>query len=239
MDRAREVCSAALGVRVARGLPARQPLRSARVAGRDATTLAPFTELIAAEINVKSLELSPELDEDTRFVLRPRGEVLGPLLGPATQAVMAAARSGEWTREPDGTVTVADHSLSEGQYELVLETADDRPSAALRTADLVVTLDVALDDELRAEGAARHLVRVLQQGRRDRGLHVSDRIDLALDLPAELASALAPHARYVADQVLATEVRHTDLRDSGDAGTASIDGQEIRFAIARRGAEAT
>ena len=233
MDRAREVCSAALGVRVTHGLPARQPLRSARIAGRDATTLEPFSDLIAAEINVKSVVLTTELDEGTRFVLRPRGEVLGPLLGPATQAVMAAARAGEWTRAADGTVTVAGQSLAEDQYELVLETPEGRPSAALRTADLVVTLDVALDDELRSEGAARHLVRVLQQGRRDSGLHVSDRIELTLDLPAELAAALAPHARYVADQVLATEVRHADLQAVDDAGTASIDGQEIRFAITR------
>jgi len=239
MDRVREVCSAALGVRVTHGLPARQPLRSLRVAGRDATTLEPFSDLIAAEVNVKSVALTGELDEGTRFVLRPRGDVLGPLLGPATQAVMAAARAGEWTRRNDGTVTVAGQTLAEGQYELVLETPEARPSAALRTADLVVTLDVALDDGLRAEGAARHLVRVLQQGRRDCGLHVTDRIELTLDLPAELAAALAPHARYVADQVLATEVRHTDLRDCGDAVTASIDGQEIRFAISRSGAGET
>jgi len=152
---------------------------------------------------------------------------------------MAAARAGEWTRRNDGTVTVAGQTLAEGQYELVLETPEARPSAALRTADLVVTLDVALDDGLRAEGAARHLVRVLQQGRRDCGLHVTDRIELTLDLPAELAAALGPHARYVADQVLATEVRHTDLRDCGDAVPASIDGQEIRFAISRSGAGET
>ena len=233
MDRTREVCSAALGVRVTHGLPARQPLRSARVAGRGATALEPFRDLIAAEINVKSVVLTEELDEGTRFVLRPRGEILGPLLGPATQAVMAAARAGEWTREAGGTVAVAGQSLTEDQYELVLETAEDRPSAALRTADLVVTLDVSLDDELRAEGAARHLVRVLQQGRRDCGLAVSDRIELALDLPAGLAAALAPHVRYVADQVLATEVRHADLQGVEEAGTASIDGQEIRFAITR------
>ena len=235
MDRAREVCSAALGVRVDCGLPARQPLRSARVAGADATTLAPFTDLIAAEINVKSVVLTTELDDDTRFVLRPRGEVLGPLLGPATQDVMAAARSGAWSREHDGTVTIANRRLAEDQYELVLETAADHPSAALRTADLVVTLDVALDDALRAEGAARHLVRILQQGRRDHGLNVADRIALSLDLPTDLAAELAPHIAYVAEQVLANEVRHTDLRDCGDAGTAAIDGREIRFSIVRSG----
>ena len=233
MDRAREVCSAALGVRVTRGLPARQPLRSAKVAGRGTAELAPFVDLIAAEINVKSVVLTEELDDDIRFVLRPRGEVLGPLLGKATQAVMAAARAGDWTRTRDGTVTVAGHRLAADQYELVLETAADRPSAAVRNADVVVTLDVALDDELRAEGAARHLVRILQQGRRDRGLDVADRIELTLDLPTELAEAVAPHEQFVADQVLAVALRHADLQPSEGVGTGSVDGREIRFAISR------
>ena len=233
MDRAREVCSAALGVRVARGLPARQPLRSAKVAGRGTAELAPFVDLIAAEINVKSVVFTEELGDDIRFVLRPRGEVLGPLLGRATQGVMAAARAGEWTRARDGTVTVAGHRLAADQYQLVLETAEDRPSAAVRNADVVVTLDVALDDELRAEGAARRLVRILQQGRRDRGLHVADRIELTLDLPTELAEAVAPHERFVADQVLAVAVRHADLQPSEDVGTGSVDSREIRFAISR------
>ena len=235
MDRTREVCSAALGVRVARGLPARQPLRSLTVAGRGTAELAPFAELVAAEVNVKSVVLTEELDEGTRFVLRPRGEVLGPLLGPETQTVMAAARSGEWTREGDGTVTVAGHRLTADQYELVLETAGDRPSAALRNADVVVTLDVTLDDELRAEGTARHLVRILQQGRRDRGLHVADRIELTLDLPEDLASAVAPHERYIADQVLAVTVRLADLQPGEGTGTGIVDGREIRFAIDRSG----
>ena len=233
MDRTREVCSAALGVRVARGLPARQPLRSLMVAGRGTAELAPFADLIAAEVNVKSVVLTEELDDDTRFVLRPRGEVLGPLLGPATQAVMAAARAGRWTRDGDGTVTVAGHRLAADQYELELETAEDRPSAALRNADVVVTLDVALDDELRAEGTARHLVRILQQGRRDRGLHVADRIELTLDLPEDLASAVAPHERYIMDQVLAVTIRRADLQPGEGTGTGTVDGREIRFAIGR------
>ena len=175
--------------------------------------------------------LTGRLASDTRFVLRPRGEVLGPVLGPTTQTVMAAARAGEWTRSGDGTVLVAGERLTEDQYELVLETAGDRPSAALRSADIVVTLDVELDGELRAEGAARHLVRILQQGRRDHGLHVADRIELTLDLPAELAEAVAPHEQYVAEQVLAVVVRHEDLRRRDGAGSGTVDGRDVRFAI--------
>jgi isoleucyl-tRNA synthetase len=233
MDRARDVCSAALGIRVTHGLPARRPLRSATVAGHGAQELAPFVDLIAAEINVKSIQLTSELDDDVRFALRPRGEVIGPLLGRETQSVMAAARAGDWERADDGTVVAAGHRLAADQYELVLEAAEGHPSAALPGADLVVTLDVAPDDELLAEGAARHIVRILQQGRRDRGLHVADRIDLTLDLPAGLAVAVAPYEQYIADQVLALSVGHCDLGDNAEVGTGSVDGQGFRFAIRR------
>ena len=46
------------------------------------------------------------------------------------------------------------------------------------TASGVVVLDTDVTPELAAEGAARDLIRLVQQARRDAGLHVSDRITL-------------------------------------------------------------
>jgi isoleucyl-tRNA synthetase len=62
MDRVRDVCTATLFLREERGLRTRLPLRELTVAGRDSERLAPFVELIADEVNVKtvsSLTTSP------------------------------------------------------------------------------------------------------------------------------------------------------------------------------------
>ncbi|MCL2465608.1 MAG: DUF5915 domain-containing protein, partial [Micrococcales bacterium] len=75
-----------------------------------------------------------------------------------------------------------------------------------------VVLDLALDDELRAEGIARDLVRVVQDARKAAGLHVSDRIALTLGVPAEQVAAVQAHREFVAHETLATSfvVREAD-----------------------------
>jgi len=67
-----------------------------------------------------------------------------------------------------------------------------------------VVLDTEVTTELEAEGQARDLVRAVQQGRRDAGLHVSDRIRLAVRTTPELVAALTPYREFVAAEVLAT-----------------------------------
>ena len=121
MDRLRDVASTALRLRENEGLRVRLPLASLTVAGRDATTLEPFRELLADELNVKAVKVTDEIGSLATLILRPDGKALGPRLGSAVQAVFAAARKGEWEAKPDGTVTVADQVLSAQEYELVLE----------------------------------------------------------------------------------------------------------------------
>ena len=80
-------------------------------------------------------------------------------------------------------------------------------SAALPRGDGVVVLDLAVTPELEAEGLARDLVRLVQQARRDAGLDVSDRIDLAIGTPDEVRRRLEPFADMVAGETLAVAVR--------------------------------
>ena len=106
-----------------------------------------------------------------------------------TMARGRVLRGGDLLCADDGTVVVGGHELTEGEYELVLQTATG-PGAELaaeavryvdpegRTVDtgLVVALDTTVTPELHAEGVTRDLVRLVQQARRDAGLDVTDRI---------------------------------------------------------------
>jgi isoleucyl-tRNA synthetase len=224
MDRIRDAASAALSLREERGLRVRLPLASATVAGADTARLAPFTALLANEINVKSVQLSDDVEAFGTFRLRPEGRVLGPKLGKDVQTVIKAAKAGEWTVADDGTVTVAGHTLVPGEYELVLEARDGIAAMALPGNDAVVVLDTEITPELEAEGWARDLVRLIQQTRKDRELQVTDRIRVRLAAPGELASALDPHLEWVADQVLATDIERVDgpLAVSGTVGGATV-----------------
>ncbi len=78
MDRVRDVCSAALSLRKAKGLRVRLPLSSLTVAVPDAEALAPFADLIADEVNVKQVLLSSDVDGACSSVLAVVPKALGP-----------------------------------------------------------------------------------------------------------------------------------------------------------------
>ncbi len=207
MDRLRDVASTGLRLREDQGLRVRLPLASVTVAGHDASTLEPFADLLADELNVKAVRVTEEIGDLATFILRPDGKALGPRLGKDVQAVFGAARSGDWSSNDDGTVTVAGHVLAADEYELALESPDDVVAAALRSNDAVVTLDTEVTAELEAEGLARDVVREIQNARKTEDLVVTDRIDVWVDSRTEsITAAITTHEAYIAEQVLATSI---------------------------------
>ena len=232
MDRVREVCSAGLSLREARNLRVRLPLPAVTVAGRQAADLAAYAELIADELNVKQVLFSDDLAAYGQFVLRPNGRVLGPKLGGDVQKVIRAAKEGQWELGAHGTVAVAGHTLDAGEFELALTAPEGAATLALRGNDMVVNLDVEVTDELRAEGAARDLIRLVQQARKDADLAVTDRIELVLQVPGGVAAAIATHRDTVADAVLARHIRFTD---EVQAVPATLEDQPCSFGIAVAG----
>jgi isoleucyl-tRNA synthetase len=214
MDRVREVCSAGLAARKLNGRRVRQPLRRLVVADPDPARLGPFADLIAAEVNVKELVIvaareavAAEYGVATRLDVNAR--VAGPRLGRAVQAVIQAVKAGAW-RDEAGRVIVETAAgpveLLEGEYQTktVVEAAADTDLVAgtLPGAGFVV-LDIGLDATLEAEGFARDLIRVVQDERKAAGLHVSDRIDLVLTVPAERIGAVQTHAGLIQGETLA------------------------------------
>jgi isoleucyl-tRNA synthetase len=237
MDRVRDVASVGLSLRREHQLRVRLPLASLTVAGHDGDRLAPLADLIRDEVNVKHVVFSDELERFGQFVLRPNGKVVGPKLGGDTQKVMKAAREGEWSTNDDGSVTVAGHVLSGDEFDLALKPAEGTVATALRGNDAVVALEVEVTPELRAEGRARDLIRLVQQARREAGLAVTDRIALTLALPPALADELQPWLEFVAGEVLATstDVVEAGAALSGSTSTGSVDGEAVSFALTLAG----
>jgi len=88
-----------------------------------------------------------------------------------------------------------------------------------------VALDLTVTQELRAEGRAREVVRLIQEARKSSGLDVADRITVrwaARD--EELAATLAEHAPLIAGEVLAVSFGPGDpvaADGTGPAGDAA------------------
>jgi isoleucyl-tRNA synthetase len=229
MDAVRDVASAALSLRKARGLRVRLPLASLTVAVPDATSLAPFRELVADEVNVKDVVLTDDVGAYCRQVLTVVPRALGPRVGGRVQDVIRAVKAGQWELV-DGAPVAAGVALQEGEYELKLVASDVENSAPLPAGAGVVVLDTAVTPELAAEGLARDVIRVVQQARRDAGFDVSDRVAVTLSASEAVTGAVAAHRDFVAAETLATSVEFGAVDGfTGEVG----DGEPVTVAVTR------
>ena len=241
MDRVQDICNAALAIRSKRNIRVRQPLASIRIA-TDSDIAHQWKEkygtliadIIKDEINVKEvLEGNMHVEDIATKKLAVNSAVLGKRLPAKMKEILPASKKGEWKVE-DGAVFIAGERLDPSEYQLSLDPKPDYVDSAqpLSTNDALVILDTAITPELEAEGRARDLVRMIQQARKDAGLHVSDRITLALDVPADFKSALATHGDYIASQTLANSWKE------GSEGAAQqmkqeLDGAEFVIGISK------
>ena len=230
MDGVRDVCSTALSVRKAHNRRVRLPLRSLTVASPDLSSAAAFTDIIRDEVNVREVVFTNDVGAVASRELQVLPKVLGPRLGSQVQAVIGAVKKGDWSID-DGVPVVGGVRLNEGEFTLKLVAAPGSASAALGSASGVVVLDVEVTPELEAEGAARDMVRTLQQTRRALDLNVSDRVTVSIDGPAVLLAQLEAHRAMIAGEVLATSVLLGAAQ--GEAlHVETLDGAEVRVWMA-------
>ena len=192
----------------------RQPLRRALIGA------AGFPELpgglraqIAAELNVSRLEVLGEAGELVDFTVKPNFRALGRRFGPRTPAVAAAVvavpaadiaaavlAGRTFTVDSDGEpVTIGPDD--------VIVTQTPRAGWAVATeAGETVAIDITVSPELRQEGLAREVIRLVQEARKNDGLEVTDRIWLrwSTDDP-DMVMALSEHAGLIAGEVLAVD----------------------------------
>ena len=220
MDLVREVTTNAHALRKAAQQRVRQPLQSMSVAVPDSARLAPYTALLASELNVKAVELLDFTEQAAAELgvsqsLNVNARAAGPRLGKAVQQVIRAAKAGDWEAGPEGVVVQTPDgpvALEGAEYELVtVVSGDDDGGPAKRTASVlgsggVVLLNLELTEELLAEGYARDTIRAVQDARKAAGFEVSDRISLALQVPADKVSWLEANRELLGAETLALEV---------------------------------
>lgn len=204
MDLVRGACSAGLGVRDRFRLRVRLPLKRAVVAHPDASALEKYAATVRDELNVRQVEFSDDLAAfgERQIKVDPR---IGKRLGSKMKEVLAAARKGEHELLEDGRALVAGETLARDEFEMRL-ICDDGGEAESFGGTGAVILDISVDEEQQREGTARDLVRVVQNARKDAGLHVSDRIALGVDGSSAVVEAAKCHAALIASQTLALDL---------------------------------
>jgi len=186
----RLITSLGLSLRQKAGIKVRQPLKSLHIAFPKAVPVTKISnqfEVIKDELNVKKILLSD--DPDKYAVLRavPNARVLGPKFGKEMQKIIKAAREGNIREQDDRVIVFQDQERWEIAKEHInigyegkegIDVASDR--------GFLVFLDTEVTPELREEGIANDLNRIIQDLRKSAEYQISDRIQLHIE--GELSS---------------------------------------------------
>ncbi|MEN9970570.1 MAG: hypothetical protein RLZZ229_778, partial [Actinomycetota bacterium] len=244
MDQVRTVTSVASSLRKANGLRVRLPLAKLTVVTKSAEALGEFADIIAEEMNVKNVTLVElSLDSTTEFGVVKRltvnSRAAGPRIGKSVQAVIQAAKAGDWS-EVDGVVIAGGVALVEGEYEIdlvadlsegIAEEAATEHIGILPSGGFLI-VDGAVTPELAAEGLARDIIRGVQQARKDAGFDVSDRIKLSLTASDEVLAAVGEHSELVKSETLTLELE-TSSSTALENAIAVGDGQQVQISVAK------
>jgi isoleucyl-tRNA synthetase len=213
MAAARQIVELGRRIRTETKIRVRQPLLEAAVhyAG-DHDALAPLFDLVAEELNVKQVVFAESAEQLGRWRAKPNFKALGPRLGSRVQQVASelvkddGSRAASLARGESVAIDLSDGpvELSPDDVDLVQETLEGWGVAG--EAGLTVALELELTPELRREGLARELVRVVQDARKAAGLDVSDRIVLGLAAQGEVVAALEAFRNWIAAETLSVEI---------------------------------
>jgi isoleucyl-tRNA synthetase len=211
MDMVRAVCSVALSIRDNRNLRVRLPLKSLTVIGKNAAQILPFAEIIAEEVNVKSVEIKEEIGDLAEVKLQINFKKIGAKFGAKIKEITEAAKKGEWKKTSEKEIEIAGIKLADDEFEIKLTTKnqDEKKFAimALPTNDCLIQLDVEITKDLEDEGIARDIIRAVQQNRKDADLNISDHINLKFfSSKPRILEVAKSFEKYIAEQVLADSI---------------------------------
>ena len=211
----------------------RQPLREAAFAVGsldERRIVEEHAGLLEDELNVKQVRLLDAASEAVDFSLHPYPRQLGQKHGARFPAVRAALLALDPLRTAERLLAGEPVAVEVGgeRVPVLPDEVEVRIQAhpgfeAVAEAGRVAALRTEIDEALRREGMAREFIRRVQDQRKALGLHVADRIHLAVHAGSDLAMALGEHEQVICGETLARSLTRAESPPEG-AQEVSIEG---------------
>ena len=211
------------------------------------TLPTPLRDQIRDELNVVEIASLSDTGELIELSVKPNFRALGRRFGGATQSVAAAIAATDpaelvATLRAGGATVDVDGSPVELTGDDVVVSESPRSGWAVSTSGAdTVALDLELTHELRLLGLIRDVVRIVQEARKDAGLDVTDRIDLAWRVGGspEPAEAIRSHEALLAREVLARTIENAAPEPSTGWSEAADDDLGLHIWLRRASPAAT
>ena len=239
MALAQIITSNVLALRRKVNIKVRQPLAVLMIPAVDREqmdAIEAIKDLVAAEVNVKELRITPpgrsELVKRIKADFKKLGPRFGKIMKDLSKAINTMSQEDIAHLENEGSFTF---SNLQGEPVITLDDVEIIPEdvpgwIVANEGNVTVALDITLTPELKAEGMARELVNRIQNLRKAMGLEITDRINVILSRTPETEQALTSFRNYIATQVLADslELSYT-LADN--ATDLDIDGLIVKALV--------
>jgi len=195
----------------------RQPLLKLIVmsdSGRIPAGLEACRQVILEELNVKNLEFTDRADKYLTYKAEPIFKLIGPKFGSLAQKIAQAVKAFDDVQaeqlQKNGEITVSINGNEKilTVEEIAVKVMPKKGFAAAADNRLKIALDLALSEELLAEGFARELVNKIQNMRKTSGLEVTDRIRLGVSASEQAGKAIKSFGNYIKNETLANELDH-------------------------------
>ncbi|MCL2078579.1 MAG: isoleucine--tRNA ligase [Oscillospiraceae bacterium] len=185
-----------------------------------------FGETIAEEMNVKRVEVLENVEDIADLRLDPNFNEIRSRYPDRLPEIIKAIKSGMFELLENEAILTIDGAKESFSPEIILVSykANDTLSIA-GNADMVVSLDLTITDELRSEGLARDIIRNIQEARKQIGCDIMDRIKIRLggNYPAQWAEHIMAETLGTIEERVNASVSVEISDDTGGVITIEIE----------------
>ena len=194
-----------------------------------------FIDVIAEELNVKTVEFTENVREFTTYSFKPQLRTVGPKYGKylgdikntlatldGNEAMDALTANGEIRFTARGEEIVLT------KEDLLIEMTKKDGFESLGDKGVTVVIDKRLTPELIEEGNVREIVSKIQTMRKDSGFEVMDRIKVAFSGNASILEIAMKNSAVIAEETLADSVSEGVLEFAKEW---NINGQKVTVSV--------
>ena len=192
--------------------------------------LAKIENVLKEELNVKSVRDASEMGGLLGFEIKPNLRILGPKYGKQIGEIrnaIASANANEIARASEAGEKISLNGFDLESDEVLIERVALDKYAVATDAGYAGAVLTEVSDELKAEGTAREVVRLVQNLRKTSGLEISDRINLWISCSDDVTGALMAHSDYIAEETLAENIDLGAVLSDDAQGVATSDSIDL------------
>lgn len=199
-----------------------------------------FTNIIADELNVKSVEYKDDVREFhiiTQF--KPQLKTLGPKYGKFLGEIRKQLSELDGNKAMDDlnnagyiTLSVNGQDVQLEKADLLIEMVQAEGYVANSDKGITVVMDTKLTPELIEEGFVRELVSKIQTMRKDAGFEVMDRINVYVSGNDKIVALMEKNAEQVKAVVLADNIIAGEAK--GFTKDWNINGEDVTLGVEKQ-----